>query len=377
MAIEVGSIEEAGSIAFDIGTTEEPRNTPEKEEGLSVSSQSIASFNARQERLRTETPSNVKLQAIPNQLLDILIKYGNNKDGIPPLLYATKLGDLESVKMLINHGADPFTRGSINGRTALYYALHSRNLDMVEFLLEKGLDPNIDRYAGGTGCWQEAVKYNDIKLFDLLIKWGLKLKPSDYHMIWDNPVFVCLAYGSLKLLKHLLLKGAELPSAQDRIINQIDPILYSVSTRWDGQSKDKIECLHWLIKIGRLNLNNFENFDISNSYPEFVLYLIDHNHVKLDYNFLSRVSSRKDLLLLAIDKGIDLNVKGPKNSYGRTVLHNMASVHGPTLGFLEAFKIILDNGADVNSKDDFGKTPLEIAQEFKVQKLLIEYGAMR
>lgn len=376
MTIDVCAVDGEVTVYFDVDSIDTSSSSAEEQQTIETESQTNASFKDRQERLRTETLSNSKLKAVPQQLINILIKYGNNKDGIPPLLYATKMGDLEVVKMLIDNGADPFTRDSINGNQALYYALQSKNSHMVEFFLEKGLDPNIGG-DGAPGCWRSAVQYNDTKLFDLLIKHGLKLKPSDYLNLWDNPAMVCLEYGSLKLLKHILLKGAELPSAQDRKINGKDPILFPLSGRRDGQRKDKIECLRWLIKIGRLNLNNFEEFDIANSYPEFVLYLIDHNHVKLDYNFLSSVIHHKDLLLLAIDKGIDLNIKGPKNFHGRTVLHNMASVQYPSPEYLETFKIILDNGADVNSKDDFGKTPLEIAQDLKVQNLLIEFGTMK
>jgi ankyrin repeat protein len=40
------------------------------------------------------------------KLLDIMIKYGNNPDGIPALLYAAKKGDQEAVKLLLAHGAD-------------------------------------------------------------------------------------------------------------------------------------------------------------------------------------------------------------------------------------------------------------------------------
>ena len=47
-----------------------------------------------------------------------------------------------------------------------------------------------------------------------------------------------------------------------------------------------------------------------------------------------------------------------------------------TEDYLESIRILLKNGADVNAKDDMGRTPLSRAQDPRVRKLLIEYGAV-
>ena len=49
-------------------------------------------------------------------------------------------------------------------------------------------------------------------------------------------------------------------------------------------------------------------------------------------------------------------------------------------GFLEFAKLLVENGADVNQKDDSGKTPLTIALEYKhpnVAKFLREHGGVQ
>ncbi|NGX51305.1 MAG: hypothetical protein K1060chlam2_01170 [Chlamydiae bacterium] len=384
MTDAIGAIDDV-EFVVDFGVASiQDENLSSEEELKSPEPQTKTSSEDRQERLRTETLCRTKLQAVPHQLMNILIKYGSNKDGIPPLLYATKMGDLESVKMLINHGADPFTRDANRGQQALYYALHSKNLDMVEFFLEKGLDPNSS--DGTQPCWYEAVKFNDIKLFDLLIDNGLIFNPDYKFFCPSNSTqfssqlpLRCVDCGSLDLLKHVLSKGAKLPPPG--IGSHGDDLVVRAISHRGGQWEDKIECLKWLVEIGRLDLKNVSHplygdhpakFNISNAYPEFVSYLLDKGHIALDHDLLSSVCNWSDLLLLVIERGIDINSKG---HIGRTVLHNMVSRSLLTNEHFERIKLLLENGADVNAQDDKGITPLELAQKPQIRKLLIDYGA--
>jgi len=176
MSLEVGSIEEAGSIAFDIGTAEETCNTTEKEEGLSVSSQSIASFNARQERLRTESNSNAsKIQALSNtrnqELFDVLVKYGQY-----PIDEAVKAGDKRAIEVMLNNGMSFL--GSPGYPYPLSTALFYDNLDMALFLIDKGYP--VDNVPPGCSLLQPlflaifycARKPENIKLVEKLLANG-------------------------------------------------------------------------------------------------------------------------------------------------------------------------------------------------------------
>jgi ankyrin repeat protein len=49
-------------------------------------------------------------------------------------------------------------------------------------------------------------------------------------------------------------------------------------------------------------------------------------------------------------------------------------------GFVEFAQLLIDNGADVNQRDDNGKTPLTIALQYKkadIEKLLREHGGIQ
>ncbi|AYV79381.1 MAG: putative serine/threonine-protein phosphatase 6 regulatory ankyrin repeat subunit B-like [Faunusvirus sp.] len=79
------------------------------------------------------------------------------------------------------------------------------------------------------------------------------------------------------------------------------------------------------------------------------------------------------VVLKLIEKKVDVNYKTP---YGNTALH-IASYSGPN-GYVDIAKILLQNGADVNAKNDAGESALMEACDnwnFKLAFVLIKYGA--
>ncbi len=65
------------------------------------------------------------------------IPYGNNT----PLMFAARVGDLASAKLLVAAGANVNDQDAW-GISVVTLAAHSGFLDLVEFLLDKGADPN-------------------------------------------------------------------------------------------------------------------------------------------------------------------------------------------------------------------------------------------
>ena len=64
---------------------------------------------------------------------------------------------------------------------------------------------------------------------------------------------------------------------------------------------------------------------------------------------------------------IDVNKKSNNN---RTLLHIAAQK-----GCTEACELLLDNDADVNAKDNDGRTPLDVALTDEIKQLLRDHGA--
>ena len=86
-----------------------------------------------------------------------------------PLLFAARVGDLESAKLLVAAGAD-INEADAWGISTTVLAAHSGFTDVVAFLLDKGADPNAAK-AGFTAL-HEAIMRRDEKTVATLLDHG-------------------------------------------------------------------------------------------------------------------------------------------------------------------------------------------------------------
>ena len=64
-----------------------------------------------------------------------------NKEGVTPLMLATRIGHIEGVTELLEAGADVDPL-SVTGETPLIFAVHRRDVPLVRVLLKHGADPD-------------------------------------------------------------------------------------------------------------------------------------------------------------------------------------------------------------------------------------------
>jgi len=72
-----------------------------------------------------------------------LLKAGANANTAIPLIPAARTGNLETVRQLLLHKADPNARESWRGETALMLAASEGHADVVKLLLQHGADANL------------------------------------------------------------------------------------------------------------------------------------------------------------------------------------------------------------------------------------------
>jgi ankyrin repeat protein len=112
------------------------------------------------------------------------------EDGATPFVRAAQSSDLELLRLLLAHGADPFIKTN-HGDTALIAASgvgwvdgvtyeHSakENVETVKFLLGLGLDPNAANDDGRTSLMVAAAK-GRTEVIQLLVDHGAKLDTRD------------------------------------------------------------------------------------------------------------------------------------------------------------------------------------------------------
>ena len=264
------------------------------------------------------------------------------KGGFTPLMFAAQSGDLESVQVLVDAGGDVNDATPDDG-SALVLAATNGHEKVGLYLLEKGADPTAaDGYGVTALHWtmQRGIAF-------------LYSRPYRTDRFWNHR-------NSPELAKALLLRGAD-PNA--RIVKDFLP--------WD---------IH---RYARTLSNELPQADFAGSTP-FLLAAASGDAQTMRFMLEAKANpgiatlegltplmvaagvgrergaatneERKgylEALKLALDLGGDVNAKGPG---GRSAVHGAA-----ILGETEALQILTENGADLESEDKYGQTAMSIA----------------
>jgi ankyrin repeat protein len=234
--------------------------------------------------------------------------------GLTPLVFAARRGDLESIKILVDAGAD-VNQETHYGWTPLLTATQNRYYIAADFLLDHGADPNLANKGGWTPLYL-ATDNRNIEGGDYPVR-----KPDMDHLIF---------------IKKLLDKGAN-PNAR-----AID----STETR-------TIFTMQWLYEDGATPfLRAAQSGDVR------LMKLL------LDYGADPLIPTKNGDTALMVAAGIGW-VEGVTSEWSQK--ENF-----------EAVKICLELGIDVNAADRDGRTALHGAAHKgrnAVVQLLVEHGA--
>ncbi|PYR47237.1 MAG: hypothetical protein DMF95_16895 [Acidobacteria bacterium] len=241
-------------------------------------------------------------------------RQNTNGGGLTPLVFAARQGDLESTRILLDAGAD-VNQVTQYGWTPLLTATHNRSYRLASFLLDKGADPNIANKGGWTPLYL-ATDNRNIEGGDYPVR-----KPDMDHLGFIE-----------KLLKH----GANVNA------RAID----STETR-------TIFTMQWLNEDGA---------------TPFVR---------------AAQSGDVTLMRLLLAHGADPKIRTTNNVTALAVAAGIGWVEGVTHEWsekdnLEAVKMCLDLGIDVNTRDGDGRTALHGAAHKgrnAVVQLLVDHGA--
>lgn len=255
-----------------------------------------------------------------------------DEQGMTAVGYEVMHGQQEMVKYLINHGA--YLEGTKGGQHPLAFAV-VQGPEMVKLLLDNGAKVNT-KTAHGTAL-SAAVRANKPEVVNLLFQYGAE--PDVRTASNQTPLMEAAQKGYQELVIILLDNGA-------------NPFLK------DYQSQTAIS----LAK----NSGHRATAEIIETYlPQ----------VKLLYKSQALAESIMDgdlgLIKLLVTSGVDLSEKDLK--FGKPALHLALGRNRK-----EISNFLIESGADVNSRDKYGRTPLMEAStlgELNLVKLLLSKGA--
>jgi len=257
------------------------------------------------------------------------------RGGSTPLLFAARVGDVASARLLIAAGAD-VNDALPDGVSALMVAAHSGHGALGALLLEKGADPNAAE-AGYTAL-HAAIDRSDLSLVQALLGHG------------GNPN-IRLAKGT--------------PARRDSNDFQLASRLIGSTPYLLAAKFVEGEIMRALSEGGA---------DVQLAMPDgttALMLVAGHGETRARTDFVRRNETRRQIcvcdggvvesesqvhaaMMVALAAGGDVNAV---NKAGDTAMHFAAA-----MGFDSVVQLLADKGADVNVKNKRGLTPLALAR---------------
>ncbi len=255
--------------------------------------------------------------------------------GNTALLFAARIGDLASARLLVEGGADVDDQDAW-GVSATVSAAHSGYVGLVEFLLDQGADPNA--VDAGFSALHEAVMRRDERMAAALLDhaadpnapvatWTPKRRTSsDFNyapsLIGATPFWLAARFAEPTLMRLLAAHGADTEAVHD--------VRYRTnSVRRHEPRHDATSALMAAVGMG----------------PAVRAWIAPKRSEPQD--------AILDAVKVALELGVDPNIADPQ---GNTALHAAAR-----LGRNPVIAHLVEHGADRSAKNGDGQTPLALA----------------
>ncbi len=289
---------------------------------------------------------------------------------------AIEKGDLNRIEELTAKNPEVVNEKDENDFTPLHRAAYSGNLYIVKFLVEKGADVNaVDKFGFNPTYGAILMAHQDIFLY--LRKKGAKITNLNFRVIKDmtqltlamrqnrrktakelilagvdvnikdergrSALFYAVFRGEIGMVKLLLSKGAEV---RTRDIINATPLHYACSiASWQHKNEDKMQMIKLFLLYGA-DVNADAYFD--NPYTDMV-------SCGTPLHWAAESGSLEASRLL-IEHGAEVN---KRDILMRTPLHNAARINNPELVIY-----LLLKGAKPEAQDSDRHTPLHIAVKY-------------
>jgi ankyrin repeat protein len=325
-------------------------NATEKNRGQTALMWAVAAKHAEVARVLIEHGADVHarsrvLDPITSKRIEYYgkdVHYPGAKGGFTPLLFAARVGDLESARVLLEAGVNVNDASADDG-SALVVASASGHEALAIFLLEKGADPNAADAMGITSLhW--ALQEGLLNLS------GSGTGPTD--RFWHHP-------NQPQLVKVLLARGAS-PNA--RIQKEFHPYsdpLYGHNMGNDLPQISIVGATPFLLAAAAGDLESMRFLVEGRADPRMAAadgttpFMVAAGVGRETGSTPEQKKKFLEAAKAALQLGGDVKAVG---GGGRTVLHGAALLGDPDM-----IRFLVEQGADLEAKDKYGQTPLTIA----------------
>ena len=289
---------------------------------------------------------------------DSPIIHCQNKEGDTPLHHASKTGQISVVRELLKCGVAIDIKNS-KKYTPLHLAVtRKHNHEIVNVLLDHGADINAKNEYGQTPL-HLAVTNDCVVIVRTLLKRGANVnslndsQSSPLHFAVENGVCMIIA---------LLLKCDDIdPGLKNKHGKTALQLFIRRRPRYRA-----LKCLKDHLK--KLSCNQSENVDVKDV-TEFMKVTGEEMPTSLH---LASARGHIEIVEFLLKIGVDVNL--PIHANGFTPLHYAALFEDN----VEIVIKLLEMGAQVNTVNNLGSTPLHIAcayQKVSIAKVLLKHGA--
>jgi ankyrin repeat protein len=268
------------------------------------------------------------------------------------LISAAKEGDMSKIAQLLNKGANINYRKKDEQVTALDLAILDNNIELTNFLLEHGADVNNTTKNGYTALLVASTPYSgNFDVVDTLIEHGADVNAKSFVEQWSPLLLASThAFPDESVIRRLVEAGAQI---NDSNVYGVTPLMSIARFGSDA-------LVEYLLKKGA-------NANLKSADGSFIINMAASS---AGGRFLEQLKT--DLSTAAKARRLEATYGKGMDSMADDFSEKNRSVRPKVVGLL------LDYGADIESRDPDGLTPLInaiVAGNTEVVETLIQRGA--
>jgi ankyrin repeat protein len=359
-----------------------------------------AGANARAANRYGVTPLTEACASPSGPIAGLLLKSGADPntvsaEGEPALMTAARAGNLEAVKALVSAGANVNAKDAFRGQTALMWAAGMGRADVVRYLVAHGADLNAHsdvRYEvgkgggglagqhGGTTALLLAARQGETESVKILVEAGADLNQQDVE--GSTALLLSAINTYYDLAAWLLDKGAD-PNVADKggrtplygVVNLHTLDLSDVPARKELDKLSSMDLIKLLVaRHADVNARLKRKVDIEDGDPT----------LNAGTTPFVRAARGADLEVMhfLLDHGADPNITLADKTTAIMIISGIGYLEGKSRGTeadaIEAIKLCLSRGADINAANGRGDTALHGAAyrgANEIAKFLASNGA--